>query len=156
MMADIMTTNPHQHRAHSTPVRRHEVTGYMSQSHTERYSVVEKYTFPDNITDRTINMVASDFFNRFTHRTTHVASHMRWLEAKGARALPDWDDAGELDCMYGAVLKAAQFNNVKLIKAGVNDNLRFFSVLSGNDVQTIKFMSLICHVALRCGMYRVQ
>jgi hypothetical protein len=70
-------------------------------------------------------MVASDFLKRFTHRTTHVASHSRWLEAKGARALPDWDDAGELDCMYGAALKAAQFNNVKLIMPGVNDKLRF-------------------------------
>jgi hypothetical protein len=69
-------------------------------------------------------MVASDYFKRFTHRTTHVASHLRWLEAKGARALPDWDDAGELDCMFGAVLKAAEFNNVKLVKPGVENNLK--------------------------------
>jgi hypothetical protein len=64
-------------------------------------------------------MVASDFFHRFTQRTTHVASHKRWLESKGARPLPDWDDAGEVDCMYGAVLKAAQFNGIKLIAPGV-------------------------------------
>jgi hypothetical protein len=63
-------------------------------------------------------MVASDFFKRFTHRDTHVTLHKRWLESKGARLLPDWDDAGELDCMYGALLKAAQFNGVKLTAPG--------------------------------------
>jgi hypothetical protein len=64
-------------------------------------------------------MVAAHFFERFTNRVTHVASHRRWLESKGARILPDWDDAGEVDCMYGAVLKAAQFNNVKLTAPGM-------------------------------------
>jgi hypothetical protein len=95
-----------------------------SRSVTEHFSVFEQHTYPHYRTNRTINMVASDFFKRFTHRSTHVASHLRWLEAKGARALGDWDDAGELDCMYGAVLKAAQFNNVKRIMPGVNNRLR--------------------------------
>lgn len=66
----------------------------------------------------TVIMHTLDFFKRFTHRGTHVASHRRWLESKGANVLPDWDDAGSLDCMYGAVLKAAQYNNVKLIAPG--------------------------------------
>jgi hypothetical protein len=69
-------------------------------------------------------MVASDFFKRFTHRPTHVASDSRWLEVKGARPVPSWDDAGELSCMYGAVSKAAQFNNVKLIMPRVNEKLQ--------------------------------
>jgi hypothetical protein len=65
----------------------------------------------------------SQFFSRFTHRTTHVASHKRWLERKGCVVLPDWDDAGALDCMYGALLKAAFFNNVKLVEPGENPSV---------------------------------
>jgi hypothetical protein len=50
--------------------------------------------------------MASNYLAKYTHRTTHVESHKRWLASRNLNELPDWPDCGEHDCLFGAVLRA--------------------------------------------------
>ena len=45
------------------------------------------------------------YFSKYTHRSTHVQSHKRWLDSKSMKELPDWSEAEEHDCLFGAVLR---------------------------------------------------
>lgn len=45
------------------------------------------------------------YFAKYTHRTTHVETHKRWLDGRNCKELQDWPDAGLHDCLFGAVLR---------------------------------------------------
>jgi hypothetical protein len=42
-------------------------------------------------------MVAG-YLAKYTHRTTHVETHKRWLDSRNSKELADWPEAGEQDC----------------------------------------------------------
>ena len=49
--------------------------------------------------------MALSYFRKYTHMSTQVQTHKRWLDARNSKELPDWPEAGEHDCLFGAVLR---------------------------------------------------
>ena len=48
--------------------------------------------------------MVTGYLAKCTHRTTRVECHKIWLDARNCKELPDWADAGEDDCVFGAVI----------------------------------------------------
>jgi hypothetical protein len=55
-----------------------------------------------------INSMVAGYLSKYTHRSTYIESHKRWLDGKTAQELADWEGCGEHYCLCGAVLHGMQ------------------------------------------------
>jgi hypothetical protein len=81
---------------------------FVRQSDTDRISNINIVIHCSSTVATPINSMVAGYLSKYTHRTTHVESHKRWLDGKNAKELSDWEACGEHDCLYGAVLRGMQ------------------------------------------------
>jgi hypothetical protein len=56
--------------------------------------------------DEPQNVRYHEYIRALTARGTHRTAHTEWLESKGLKALGDWPNISQVDCLFGAIKRA--------------------------------------------------